>query len=183
MFDAYKTLNFTRRAALDEGALQKAYAAHSRAAHPDHGGDESRAAEVNAAYEILRATDKRLKHLLELAAPVDAKQWRTVPIDEGMMSLFSELGAALEASAKFIDRKLKAQTALSKALLANEEMQQRESLERIGFELDRRRKEMEAELPGLDASMDWKQLGVLQAKFAYLAKWQTQVRESLLALM
>jgi len=144
---------------------------------------------VNAAYEALRAPDRRLKHLLELAAPEDAKQWRTVPLDEAMMGLFSELGKALEASAKFIERKAKAQTALAKALLANEEMRHRESLERIGFEIENRRTEMEAMLPRIDQALlandesVWRQLGITQAKFAYLTKWQTQVRERLLALM
>ena len=153
MTDAFALLGLPRCAALNGETLQTAYAAHSRSAHPDHGGDESRAAEVNVAYETLRAPDKRLKHLLELAAPEDEKHWRTVPMDEAMMSLFSELGKALEASAGFIERKSKAQTALAKALLANEEMQQRESLERIGFELENRRTEMEALLPELDAAL------------------------------
>ncbi len=189
MTDAFAVLGLPRSVALDGEALRKAYAAHSRSAHPDHGGDEIRAADVNAAYETLRTPDKRLKHLLELAAPEDERRWRTVPMDEGMMSLFSELGKALEASTRFIEQKSKAQSALGKALLANEEMQQREALERIGFELENCRLEMEALLPGLDAALEtqdasaWKQLGATQAKFAYLAKWQTQVRERLLALM
>ena len=189
MSDAFITLGLPRRAALEQDALQNAYAAQSRTVHPDHGGDEILAAEVNAAYETLRNPDKRLKHLMDLAAPEAAKQWRTVPMDEAMMGLFSELGKALEASARFIERKAKAQTSLAKALLANEEMAQRESLERIGFELEHRRTGMEALLPGLDAALNasdasvWKQLGVMQAKFAYLARWRTQVRERLLALM
>lgn len=189
MTDAFATLGLPRRAALDEETLQEAYAAHSRAAHPDHGGDERRAAEVNGAYETLRAPDKRLKHLLELNAPDEAKQWRAVPMDEAMMSLFSDLGKALEASGGFLERKSRAQTALARALLSNEEMQHREALERIGFELDHRRTGLEARLPELDSAIEgrspaaWMQLGRIQAEFAYLAKWHAQVKERLLSLM
>ena len=98
-----------------------------------------------------------------------------------MMSLFSKLGAALESSAKFLEKKTKAQSALAKALLANEEMRQREALEQIGFEIEQRRNEMEQQLPVLES--EWPQLATMQAKFAYLSKWQTQVCERLLALM
>lgn len=95
----------------------------------------------------------------------------------------------MESSAKFLDRKAKASSALAKALLTGEEMQQRAVLEGIGFELEKRRREMEKQLPPLDAALAsaepdaWKQLGSMQARFAYLAKWQAQVRERLLALM
>jgi len=189
MTDAFAILGLPRRAALDDEALRRAYAAKSRTAHPDCGGSEEAAAQSNAAYETLRAPDKRLKHLLELAAPESANPWRTVPMDDAMMGMFSELGKALEASAAFVGRKSKAETALARALLANEEMRHRESLEHIGLDLENSRTRMEAMLPGLDAAMQagdpsvWKQLGLLQARFAYLAKWQAQIRERLLSLM
>jgi hypothetical protein len=110
-------------------------------------------------------------------------------MDESMMALFLQLGQALEASAKFLERKSKAQTALAKALLANEEMQQREILEQIGFEIEKRRELLEADLSRLDEALQksdaavWKEVALSQARFAYLGKWQTQVRERLLALM
>jgi curved DNA-binding protein CbpA len=187
--DAYQILSLQRSAALDEEALHKAYAEKSRAAHPDHGGSDELAAAVNAAYETLRTPEKRLKHLLEMAAPEDAKAWRTVPMDDGMMALFSELGKALDASGKFLEKKGRAQSTLAKALLANEEMQQREVLEDIGFEIENRRREMEQRLSALDEALPkgdadtWKEVALMQARFAYLARWQAQVRERLLALM
>ncbi len=181
MTDAFAMLGLPRAAALDQELLRYAYAEKSRTAHPDHGGSDKIAADTNAAFETLLSPDKRLKHLLDLAAPDGARQWRTVPLDNAMMNLFSGLGAALEASAKFQERKQQAQSALAKALLANEEMQHREALEQIGFEIEQRRNEMEQQLPALES--EWTQLAVMQAKFAYLVKWQTQVRERLLVLM
>ena len=187
--DCFALLGLVRTAALEEQALQQAYTQHSRAAHPDHGGSEAVAAQVNAAHETLRAPEKRLKHLLEIAGPAEAKAWRTVPLDEAMMSLFAELGKAMETTSAFLDRKARATSALAKALLAAEEMQHRETLERLGFEIEQRKNDMQAQLPALDAALTlgesgaWKQLAAMQARFAYLAKWQAQVRERLLALM
>lgn len=189
MEDCFVILGLPRSAAVDEETLHKAYADKSRSAHPDHGGSDAEAARTNAAYETLRAPERRLKHLLELGAPEDAKAWRTVPMDEPMMALFLHLGKTLEASAKFLEKKSKAQSALAKALLANEEMQQREALEAIGFEIEERRRVLEAGLGELDQTLRegsreaWKNAALAQARFAYLGKWQTQMRERLLALM
>ena len=189
MVDCFDVLGLPKRAALNEDQLHQAYAARSRTVHPDHGGNETDAAQANAAYETLRVPERRLKHLLETAGPEEAKAWRTVPLDDGMMSLFSQLGKALENSAQFLDRKARARTALARALLTNEEMVQREALEGLGFEIEQRRNMMEAQLPDLDASLAsgdspmWQQLAVMQARFAYLGRWQNQVRERLLALM
>jgi curved DNA-binding protein CbpA len=189
MVDYFEVLALPGRAALGENEIHSAYATKSRTAHPDHGGSEASAAEVNAAYEALRTPEKRLKHLLELAAPEDAKAWRTVPLDDAMMSLFTTLGNALQAAENFLQRKSSAQSALAKALLMNEEMQHRERLEGIGFEIEKCRREMESQLPAFDSALQcddsskWQQLAAMQARFSYLAKWQTQIRERLLALM
>ena len=189
MVDCFEVLSLPKRAALSENEIHLAYATKSKSAHPDHGGSEAKAAELNAAYETLRAPEKRLKHLLELAVPADANVWRTVPLDDTMMSLFTTLGNALQASEKFLQRKAFAQSALAKALLMNEEMQHRETLECTGFELEKCRGEMESQLPAFDNELQtdgaasWQQLAAMQARFSYLAKWQTQIRERLLALM
>jgi curved DNA-binding protein CbpA len=187
--DCFAVLGLGRAAALDEQTLQRAYSERSRAAHPDHGGSEALAYRVNAAYETLRHPHNRLKHLVELGAPEEARKWRTVALDETMMALFSEIGTVMELTGKFIERKTKASSALAKALLAPEEMRHRESLERVAIEIQDRMNRMEDQLPSLDAALAnhqseaWKQVAEMQARFAYLAKWQAQIRERLLALM
>lgn len=189
MSDAFAIFGLPRLAALDEETLRRAYAEKSRAAHPDCGGSDQEAARINAAHETLRAPDRRLKHLLEIAAPPEAAQWRAVPVDDEMMRSFSKLGAAINASGRFLEKKSRARSALAKALLANEEMAHRESLERIGADLARRQAEMEALLPALDEALEsrdrsaWERLGSTQAQFAYLLKWRRQIRERLLELM
>jgi len=187
--DAFKILSLPRKAALDEGSLQRAYDERSRVAHPDHGGSENLSAQLNEARQILGSPEKRLKHLLDLAAPPEATAWRVVPLDEEMMSVFMALGRALEESGRFLDRKNKATSALAKALLADEEMLQRETLEALGFTMAKLVDRMEARLPAVDRALEspdetlWKELAALQARFAYVSKWQAQVRERLLALM
>ncbi len=187
--DAFQLLGLPPRAALDEAALRSAYATRSREAHPDHGGSEAQAAELNAAHDILRTPERRLKHLLELTGPPEASAWRTVPLDGSMMDLFMKLGGALETSSVFLARKSRTTSALSRALLAAEELRHREALEALGFQLEEHRQAMEQNLPSLDEalqspdSVTWKRLAETQARFAYLAKWQAQIRERLLALM
>jgi curved DNA-binding protein CbpA len=176
MRDCFELLGLPRRALLDESELQAAWHQKSREAHPDHpGGSATLAAEVNAAYETLLAPEKRLKHLLDL----HEVPWRTIPISAEIMTLFSQIGPQLQNSAAFAKKKQTASSALAKALLAPEEMKLREALEDLGSQIEAKRGEVLASLA--DASLD--QLQVAQATLAYFAKWQGQIRESLLALM
>lgn len=190
MTDAFALLSLPPRLALDEEMLQRVYLAKSREAHPDHGGSDETAASVNAAYEILKAPEKRLKHLLEVAGPEEARAWRTVPLDEGMMGLFTQIGQALDASGRFLEKKNRAQSTLARALLATEEMRHRETLEELGTLVAARRDAIEQTFAEWDARLEqggspqfWQQVAAIQARLAYLARWQGQVRERLLQLM
>lgn len=186
MSNAFALLGLPRVAALDADALQQAWLAASRGAHPDQpGGDATRAAEINAAYETLQTPEKRLKHLLDL----HQVPWRTVPIDDAMMALFGQLGPALQNVAAFLKRRQSATSALAKALLAPEEMRLREQLEALGTMLDEERTTLLEALPAFDTRLSGgdasalHDLQILQARLAYLGKWHTQVREALLSLM
>jgi curved DNA-binding protein CbpA len=176
MRDCFELLGLPRHALLDESDLQAAWHQKSREAHPDHpGGSSSLAAEVNAAYETLLAPEKRLKHLLEL----HDVPWRTIPISAEIMALFSQIGPQLQNAAALAKKKQAATSALAKALLAPEEMKLREALEDLGTQIESKRTELLATLD--QATLD--QIQVAQATLAYFAKWQGQIRESLLALM
>ena len=176
MRDCFELLGLPRCALLDEGELQAAWHQKSREAHPDHpGGSAPLAAEVNAAYETLLAPEKRLKHLLEL----HEVPWRTIPISAEIMTLFSQIGPQLQNAAALAKKKQTATSALARALLAPEEMKLREALEDLGTQIESKRTELLATLD--QATLD--QIQVAQATLAYFAKWQGQIRESLLALM
>ncbi|MFM7606272.1 MAG: J domain-containing protein [Prosthecobacter sp.] len=176
MKDCFELLGLPRRALLDENELQAAWHQKSRAVHPDQsGGSATMAAEINTAYETLLAPEKRLKHLLEL----HAVPWRTIPISTEIMALFSQIGPQLQNAVVLTKKKQTASSVIAKALLAPEELKLREVLEDLVAQIEARRAELLASLA--DASLD--QVQVVQATLAYLAKWQGQLRESLLVLM
>ncbi len=182
MINFFTLLGLPQAAVLDEAALQAAYHEKSRAAHPDKpGGDAQLAAEINSAHEILAAPEKRLKHLLDL----HAVPWRAIPISNEMMALFSQLGPQLQNAAALAKKKQQATSALSKALLAPEEMKLREQLEEIGFQIETARTEILDSLPAFDTDLTahLTDLQVTQATLSYLAKWQAQIREALLVMM
>ncbi len=172
--NAFEVLGLPQQASLCEEAVRTAYFEKSKSADADR-------SELNAAFELLLAPDKRLRHLIDLAAPDDAKQWRTVTMSDDLMSLFMTLGKARPGAEALIEKRSKAQTALSKALLEGQTFNLRETLEEIGTALDAKRTELESSLTTIEG--DWQALAAAQARFAYLAKWQAQVRELLLKLM
>ena len=172
--NAFEVLGLPQQATLSEEAVRAAYFEKSKSADADR-------SELNAAFELLLAPDKRLRHLIDLAAPEDAKQWRTVTMSDDLMSLFMTLGKARPEAEALIEKRSKAQTALSKALLEGQTFATRETLEEIGAALDAKRSKLESSLTAIEG--DWQGLAAAQARFAYLAKWQAQVRELLLKLM
>ena len=188
--DPFAALGLPRAAALDQVVLKAAYTTLTRDAHPDQtDGDEKRASELNTAFEILSSPEKRLKHLLELEASDDAKTWKTIPLDGTMMGLFEKIAPFLHSVGDLAKKTQSATTALAKALLANEEMKLRELAEDRAAELNDLRDTLEAQLPDMDARRRAADASVhrdivfLQAKLAYLAKWQAQVREAFMALV
>jgi curved DNA-binding protein CbpA len=188
--DAFATLGLPRAAVLDETVLKAAYDALGRATHPDQpGGDAAASTAVNEAYRLLSEPESRLKHLVELEAPEAAAAWGTVPMDEGLMTVFLQLGPVLQRVEALAKRVEGAGSALAKALLAGEQMQRQEEVEDLMARLEALRSGLEAELPTLDekrsrGEAEWVEQGkALRAKFAYLRKWQAQLREALLKLM
>ena len=175
MTNAFTTLGLPQTASLTEEQVRAAYFARSKSPEADN-------AALNAAFELLLSPDKRLKHLIEIAAPEDARKWRAVAMSEDMMQLFLALGKARPEAEALIEKRSKAQSALSKALLEKQTHALRDNLEQTGLALDEKRQSLEAELPQLNET-DWQRVAEAQARFAYLAKWQAQVRELLLKLM
>jgi curved DNA-binding protein CbpA len=185
--DAFSLLRLPPRAALDDETLQAAYLQATRLVHPDQtGGDTQLSADLNAAIETLKSPVTRLKHLIEHHSDTP---WRAVPLDAALMGLFEKLGPLLQSSATFLKKKQSATTALAKALLANEEMLLRESLEELGLRIDELWQEIETQLGPYDSRIAesdasvWPELQGIQARLAYLAKWRAQIRENLLGLM
>ena len=109
-------------------------------------------------------------------------------MDETYMSVFSKLSTTLPRTRTFTEKASRSQSALTKALLASEEMLLRETLEEIGSEIASLRTALLQSLQGFDARISqgdenvWADLYATQARLSYTAKWQAQVREALLHL-
>jgi curved DNA-binding protein CbpA len=191
MMDAFERLGLERRAVLDEEELKAAWIEQGRAVHPDQaGGDAMLSAEVNAAYEVLREPETRLKHLLEVEYPEAAAVWATVPMEEELMQVFMKLGPVLQRVEVFAKKKAAATSALAEALLMGEQMRVQEELEERMEELGALREGLEAGLVevdvlrgGGDAGKAMEAMRVLRAKSAYVGKWQRQGREALMKLI
>lgn len=179
--DAFATLGMPRRSAVTEEQVRAAYFAAAKVADADQ-------AALNAAFELLLMPDKRLKHLLEIAGPPEAAKWRTVTMGEGMMALFSSIGQVRPSAEALIEKRTRATSALSKALTERQAFALADEVESIGLSLEEARRALEADLPALDEALSqegdapWIRLAEVQAHFAYLAKWQAQVREMLMRL-
>lgn len=185
--NCFHLLDLPPRVCLKEETLQGAYVAATRTAHPDQaGGDAALSAELNAALEMLKSPVTRIRHLIETQSETP---WRSIPLDESMMSLFTKLGPLLQQGAAFLKKKQSAASALVRALLASEEMRLREDLEALNQQIEEQWQVLEQALPGYDKRIEigdasvWADLQAVQARFSYLAKWRAQIRELLLGLM
>jgi curved DNA-binding protein CbpA len=185
--DAFALLELPRRASLSVEEVRSAFQRKGAELHPDGAGNEERGQRtedftaLNEAHAILGSLPRRLRHLLELEYPRVAAAKTGAVMDGEMMTLFSMVGGAVQLAASVQARKLKASTALSRAMLAGEEMQAQEKLEAATEQVETVRESLEAELMELDAVREsgGDAAGRLQscaARAGFLEKWQAQLR-------
>jgi hypothetical protein len=180
--DAFATLGLPRLAALVPQDIENAYFKKSK----DPSEDQQA---LNAAYQTLVTPDRRLKHLLDLAAPTEAKSWRAVTMPEEMMRLFSRVGSFKTEAESLLKRRDASTSALGRALLEPKLLGLREGGESIAVDLFAALETLTDQLPLLDAALEthspdaWQSVAKCQAHLAYLSKWQTQVRAILASLI
>jgi curved DNA-binding protein CbpA len=187
MPDHFATLAQPRRPWLDDAALKEAFHRATAQQHPDvAGGTGEQAAALNAAYAVLRDPASRLRHLLELEWPGAANA--TVAIAPDLTDLFGKIGALRRVGAELAKKEAAAQSPLARALLAGEQAEHHPQLAATLATLADAESAAFNDLRALDAA--WEQrdestrdhLLALQQRFAFLAKWQAQVREDLFRL-
>lgn len=186
--DCYTRLKLPQTASIDPEILQAAYLEQSKLHHPDHGGDPQVAAFIHEAYEILKAPEKRIKHLISLQNDPDLSAWRTVQMKEDLMTLFSRVGALTQQTKSQLDKVLNAKGAIGRAVLTPQLLQTQQQLEGLNEQLDVALNGMQKQLCAWDSlpektSSDWQSLATFQAEFAYLQRWQSQVKAMLLDVM
>jgi curved DNA-binding protein CbpA len=172
--DAFAELGLPRSPLVDEEELARRFDDLSRSRHPDAGGDPAAFARLGEARRVLLSPSLRLRHLLDLEFPgtrIDGA------LSTSLMDLFATLGPTLQAATEFAHRKEAATTALARAVLASEEMRQRETLESAARTLADRLEALLQATPAWDNTApplaDWAR------EAAFLEKWQSQVRHLL----
>ena len=183
MTDHFATLQQSRGPWLDAAALKDSFHRLGAQRHPDTaGGDAESFAALNAAWQTLREPATRLRHLLELEAP-DLLA-RTAQIPPALADTFMRIAALRRTLEDFRKRHSAASTPLARALLAAEQHAVKTDLESALADLDTAHERALAELRALDTawptSLD--PLAALHQQLAFLAKWSTQLRESLFQL-
>ena len=187
MPDHFAVLAQPRRPWLDPEALRESFQRAAAQQHPDApGGGDAPFAALNAAHTILREPATRLRHLLALEAP--ALLTGAAPIPPALADLFMQLAGHRRALESFRQKESAAASPLARALLATEKTALRRMLETALAQLDAAHTAALAELRALDAA--WpahdpaalENLAALQARFAFLAKWNAQLREDVFKL-
>ena len=179
--DAFALLGLPRCASVSAEEVRDAFQKAAAAVHPDAAeNDEDRArrteqfAVLNEAHAILTSLPRRLRHLLALQYPHTAAARTGAVMDSAMMELFSTVAATVQRAAAVQSKKQRAATALTKAMLAREEMEARESLESAVEKVEAAREALEAALAEDDA--DAETLQSCAACAGFLEKWRTQLR-------
>lgn len=187
MPDHFSTLHQPRRPWLDAAALKEAFHRATAEQHPDvAGGSGENAAALNAAYAVLREPAARLRHLIE-------REWPDIvpapaPIPPALADFFGRIATLRQSGAALAKKEAAAQTPLARALLAGERAAHRQELESTLGALETAEAAATAELRDLDAVWDTRdaatapRLAAFQQRFAFLLKWQAQLREDLFRL-
>ena len=172
MMNAFQLLGLPETPVVSEEALRDAFREAGKKAHPDAGGREEDFAAVREAHGILASPSRRVRHWLELrGVEVEARG----AIGEGLMDLFSGIGAVSQRAEGVIRKREAARSSLSRALLEGE--------------AQRCREEVEAGISALDAEIgercgriaaageaDGEGLARLARDLAFLEKWRQGLR-------
>ncbi|EDY18822.1 heat shock protein DnaJ domain protein [Chthoniobacter flavus Ellin428] len=187
MSDHFTILAQLRRPWFDEDVLKEAFHRATAQQHPDVvGGSGDEASALNAAYAVLRDPAARLRHLLELEWPNTAPA--AIGIAPELADLFGKIAALRQAGAALAKKEAAAQSPLARALLVGDRAAQRKELETILVALGGAEAAAREELRAVDAEWETRDeatraaLAALQQRFAFLAKWQAQLREDLFRL-
>jgi hypothetical protein len=184
MPDHFAILAQPRRPWLDDAVLKEAFHRATAQQHPDvAGGSEGGASALNAAFAVLGDPAARLRHLLDLECPGPVSA--PLGIAPELADLFGKIAALRQTGTALAKKEAAAQSPLVRALLAGDQAAHRRDLESTLAALVSAEAAAQDELRAIDAG--WAshdhavcvRLVALQQRFAFLTKWQAQLREDL----
>jgi len=174
--DCFALLGLPRRPHLDAAELKTAHLRLSAAAHPDaERGDPGRFREIQEAHQILASPASRLRYLLELEfGPMEKMP------PSGRQDVFLQVGAALQRARAVPQRREKSQSALARAILAQDEEAARRELAEAVRAVEIALEEAAREELALDAA--WpvdhpQELARLVSDLVYLSRWKSELAE------
>lgn len=181
--DSFAQLQLPRRPFLSEETVRDAFHRLAAEHHPDKtGGESTRFAELTSAFETLRSPVLRLKHLMELESLAPSQAG--VPSD--LVDLFPAVAQARQQIGAALEKRRAAPNALARSLAAVDSANARRSAEELSQKLENLHAAAITELRQLNfiwpAPEARAALPLLHTRFAFLAKWRDQLRESLLQL-
>ena len=158
MTDHFLLMNEQRRPWLDADSLKKKFLALSAETHPDkiHTATNAekdaaarRFAELNAAFNCLRETNSRLRHLIELETGRKAVDLQQMPND--LADLFMEVGALCRRVDSFLKEKAAVSSPLLLAQLFERSQSWVDQLQAMQRKINERHNALSARLQSLDA--------------------------------
>lgn len=195
MTDYFALLNEPRRPWLDADALKTKFHSLSAEVHPDrvHQAPENarqaanqRYIELNAAYQCLRESRLRLRHLLELELGNKPSDLTDVPND--LMALFFAVGKLFREVDAFRSEKAKATSPLLQVQFFERGQEWEEKLNGLRGEVSVRREKLLKELRDLDsgwsgvAPKPTAELLRIWRVLSFYDRWLAQIQERTLAL-
>jgi len=194
MSNPFETLGFQPTLAVDPTWLENRYLELSKECHPDSpNGDPDRFAELGTARSTITSPSRRIAALLDALTGSHTDGSSSAPragkMSGELMDLFAELSPALQVVEDVARRKHEAKSELARALLANEELAARAPLEKAGIAVQAAINQRVERFGPLDHGIGHgigddleKQLRELSHELAFLEKWQSQIRETLMKL-
>jgi curved DNA-binding protein CbpA len=170
MQDAFAILQLARRPWLEEAEVRAAFQKAAARMHPDAAsGSAADFSELTKAYQTLREPASRLRHLIALECPGAAS---TAQLPTESMTLFPIIAAVRQ----------KLESARSPADLASGRTEAKAADKPLQDAMDLALAEVRKADESWPSEVARQALPALQARLAFLEKWQAQLREALLRL-
>ncbi len=175
MTDAYQILGLRPGLVFSEETLREAFREAGKLTHPDAGGGEGEFAALREAFAMISSPSRRLSHWLELrGTPGEVRG----SIDNALMDLFSEVGAATQQAELLIRKRDEAKSALGRAMLEGGTQICREAVEGAISLVEKEIARECSVFPEFEnsQSLDLNAVSIAARNLAFLEKWRAALR-------
>ena len=164
---------------LDQENLKQSYQSLAAKQHPDQGGDVEVFEQLNQAYQCLKETHTRLKHILEIQQ-IEFESRGS--LSSFLMDLFIPIGNLVQQTEQHVRNVASAQSALKKAMLAPKGMELQEEVEKRISELESVEQEVVERISPLTIAQlsESHSLETIQKAIrdlVFVAKWKATLKE------